>query len=161
MSKPKSFKEMAHDLSKRNRIKYAVAGTIAPAKSEVSDIVRFLNSLRCPLCKGQIEGSPDAFGAKYCVTDRGHYLCCLIYQDNYKIDFEDLSFYDNSNKYNITKKYFPKVITTITIEQVDQEHRLITGSKVKRVVLESNIFDFSKFNIEKSINKIKTILVFQ
>ena len=51
--------------------------------------------------------------------------------------------------------------TEILILNTDQEKRVIFDYKEKTFITKLNIFDFQNFDVEKAINRIKTMLTFQ
>jgi hypothetical protein len=123
---------------------------------------KLLNSLKCPICRGPIDmldwksQKPYDFGCAYNID---HYK--LLLNDGY-ITQEQVSFYDKTHKYIITKSYkdsFEK--TLIHIYEADQEYRVQFDFLQKLISPEVSLFDFRNFNVEKALNRLKTYLVFQ
>lgn len=132
----------------------------------------FLNSLKCPVCGGQIDlfewAKPvskkgNNFG---CVADPSHYGIFFVHWEQpFRLEQEIATVNVNGYQYEVIQHYWMgglKVeITTIYIHPIDPEQRRIDGSKSKCVTFQKHLFNFSQTNKHKLINKIKTILVFQ
>lgn len=132
----------------------------------------FLNSLRCPVCRGQV----DMFDWAKPVSKRGHNFGCVYenyhygiyfvhWEQPYRIELETATVCDKSHQYEIEQRgYVPGVkmgYTQIRIWDIDAEQRLINSSNFKSFGFNKHLFDFSKSNKEKLLSRIKTILVFQ
>ena len=130
-----------------------------------------LNSLKCPICKSQIDlvtwtkagvraPKNHNFG---CVQDPYHYSICFIHWEGPpKIESEMVHVYSNNYLYTILQKYLgSEQQTKIFINEVDKEYRLLDTSKIKTFEYNKLLFNFSQSNEERIINRIKTILMFQ
>ncbi len=131
-----------------------------------------LNSLRCPVCKGQIDlfdwAKPvskkgNNFG---CVYESKHYgLYFVHWEMPYRIEQEIVIVNDASHEYEIHQTSYvsgrPFLSTQIRMWDIDPEGRVISSSEFKDFNFNKHLFDFSKSNKEKLLNRIKTILVFQ
>ena len=126
---------------------------------------KLLNSLSCPICKSPIDmAAYHVRGYNYgCATDIDHYAIHLIlWEPIIKIDRERVNIYDNKRKYSIIRAYFnSRIITELEIYETDLENRVIFNFKEKKLVMDKDLFDFSNFNKDKAINRIRTIFVFQ
>ena len=117
-----------------------------------------LNSLRCPICKSQIDYD-KIYG---CASNIDHYVISFIDDfDIPKIQKEIINIYDDKHRYKIIKEHSTPVKITINICDVDAERRVIFSFKELKIVTEIDAFNFDKFVIKKAINRIKTLIVFQ
>jgi len=133
-----------------------------------------LNSLRCPVCKSQI----DMLGWQAVMKkSRQFNYCCVAEPEHYgfwfitwdpplRIESEVVVVYDEHLQYEIKQQHFdqygtPSLKTSIYIREVDPEHRVIENIESKVFTYEKCLFDFPNSSGEKIINRIKTILVFQ
>lgn len=127
-------------------------------------VKQLLNSLKCPICKKQI----DTFSSKR-LTKISYDFACVSDHSHYKIGLSDefirdelVSFYNKNKKisiYQYKNPLFEK--TTIYIDSVDLEKRVIEGAPRLSSSFDKVLFDFQKINESQLISKIKTILVFQ
>ena len=134
---------------------------------------RILNSLKCPVCSGQIDliGYDSAKQKSKdvnftCVYDPEHYAIWLVHWDApIRLEFERATVYEGRYQYQVTQQHylagFPINRTNITIREVDPEHRILDNNPTKLFTYQKHLFDFTKTNREKLVNRIKTILVFQ
>ncbi len=131
-----------------------------------------LNSLRCPVCRGQI----DLFDAAKPVSKRGHNFGCVYEPEHYgvyfvhwdlpiRIEKETAIICDKSRQFEIEQTSYvsgqPFLSTRIRMWDIDPEGRVINSSEFKDFNFNKHLFDFSKSNKEKLLSRIKTILVFQ
>ena len=128
---------------------------------------KILNDLRCPVCRSPIDitGYP-VFSTTYnygCADNYDHYLLSVITSVGCsKIEKEQVHVIDSKHKYQIFKTYHPKGNKTeITAYQIDSEGRVIFSFKNNKLCLEQEIFNFTKFDVNKAIHRIKTMFVFQ
>ncbi len=125
---------------------------------------QLLNSLKCPVCKSQIDtlltaNNPIYRGFQYsCVANYKHYAIKVC--ENYLVYIaeEIVHLYDQRHEYCILKTKFN---TEIAISDLDREGRVLFSFDIKKFRTELDLFDFQNFNYEKAINRIKTVLVFQ
>jgi len=132
-----------------------------------------LNSLRCPVCSGQIDlisytklarkPSNQNFS---CVYDPEHYGVFLVHWEQpVRLELERATVYEGRHQFNVTQYHYfngqPAHLTSISIREVDPENRIIDNVKPKEFHYDKHLFDFKKTNREKLVNRIKTILVFQ
>jgi len=118
-----------------------------------------LNKLRCPICKAQIDMLERA--GHGCAANSDHYQVSISPHD-IAVTWEKVNFYTKKFKYSIIKTYEQANIhTEIFIREVDLEGRVIFTFDIKSYKTDINLFDFTNFNVEKAINRINTILVFQ
>jgi hypothetical protein len=133
-----------------------------------------LNSLKCPVCGGQIDMIHSYISKKgnnfSCVYDPIHYALNFAYEMVVpKILHETVSIYDESHLYDIKQTHFigqppyciPQPRTTISIRNVDKENRIIDSGIFKTFAYNKLLFDFPKTNKVQIIKRVKTILVFQ
>jgi hypothetical protein len=132
-----------------------------------------LNSLKCPVCGGQIdlldwtklEQKPKDQNFS-CVYDPEHFGIYLVHWEQpIRLEFERATVYEGSHQYQVTQNHwlagFRTQRTVVLIREVDPEHRIIDTVKAKQFVYNKLLFDFNKTNREKLVNRVKTILVFQ
>ncbi len=141
----------------------------------------FLNSLKCPVCKSQI----DLFQAKKkdgnnfaCVQDYTHYAIFLVHWEQpLRIESEDVRVYKGKYLYDIKQHHYlpgnnhfglgpgfgPLRCdkTTIIVREIDKEFRIIEKLEAKSFEYDKVLFDFQNTSEQKIINRVKTILVFQ
>lgn len=139
-----------------------------------------LNSLKCPLCGGQIDlldwRSVKKTDPQYnycCVADWQHYRLFIDSNKNPGfIEYETVIFYDGKYQYQIVQENraqslisFP--VTAIWLREVDAENRVLEKKDSRKKSLlpdfsfDKKLFDFSTTNREKVINRVKMIVVFQ
>lgn len=128
----------------------------------MNDFKKILNSLCCPICKGQIDQSHN-LKFYHCVNDINHYLLSFT---GAIISFEKVQLFDYQNliKYVIFKRININGLGynfRINLNKIDAEGRFIHDFNDKNFTTSINIFDFQNFNLDKAINKIKTIMLFQ
>lgn len=131
-----------------------------------------LNSLRCPVCRGQI----DLFDWAKPVSKKGHNFGCVYDPTHYGIYFvhwdipiriekETAVVCDKSHQYEIEQTSYvsgqPFLHTRIRMWDIDAEQRVVNSGEFKDFGFNKHLFDFAKTNKEKLLNRIKTILVFQ
>lgn len=127
-----------------------------------SELKKFLNSLKCPICGAQID-IKDHYGYG-CSSNQDHYGIYIHPTDNPpRIIYEYVHIYDNKYKYSITKDYElnGNVKTTIICFDIDQEKRVIYSFKDKKLTFDMDLFNFRNFNEKAALNRIKTIFVFR
>lgn len=121
-----------------------------------------LRALKCPVCKGQIEGIVSL----HCVYNRNHYAASTTPEyESFRLNSEDIEFIDKSFLFFISQRYWtgndPVTQTSLVVLRVDAENR-VTGDQIgKKLFFDKILFDFQKTNKEKLLHRIKTILVFQ
>jgi hypothetical protein len=122
-------------------------------------LLKFLiNNMKCPLCKGQIEGTKHTF---YCVTDASHYTITIPGDDPpWVITSEKVILNDRLRQYEIIQE---QNSTYIFIWTIDAEGRTIDKDSKKDppFVYPQRLFNFSQTDREKILNRVKTLLVFQ
>jgi len=117
-----------------------------------------LNSMKCPVCGGQIDGVTKF----HCAFSKQHYSV-VIDNDNFpiRITHEYVRVNDGHKQYYIIQS---ENRTEINILQLNGDYEVIPPDKTqpapKPFVYDKRLFVFSKTNREKLINKVKTILVF-
>lgn len=127
-----------------------------------------VNSLRCPLCKSQIEGH-DVYGPNarttsfnfHCVSNYDDYRFWMPHDDYHvpKIHYDMVDIFEGKHKFRIDQRYLINR-TTIDVWEVDAEKNLV-NEKSKIFNYQQIFFDYQKTNRDKIINRIKTILTFQ
>lgn len=130
------------------------------------EIKTFLNNLKCPICKAQIDFI-DVKSASYacnlgCAHNNDHYMLKLEdFFDLPIVTHEILHIYDQKSKYKIIKLYSgPQIETVIKVYNIDPEGREVFSFKEKKLEFKFDAFDFSKFNREKALNRIKNLFLF-
>lgn len=127
-----------------------------------------LNALRCPICKGQVDlvdWKQKLPTRKYnfcCVNDWEHYRLFFVHWEPVlRIEYENVRIYEGRHLYDITQ--FENFSTEIFVFDVDPENRIISSDKKAPAPFTYNkkLFDFSKTNRDKIVNRVRTILVFQ
>jgi hypothetical protein len=128
-----------------------------------------LNSLRCPVCGGQVDlvdWKVKSPGRKYnfcCVANWEHYRIFFVHWEPVlRIEYETVVVYEGRHQYWITQ-YDDNGNNNIEIivSEVDAENRVVDTKKPSRFSYDKKLFDFSKTNRERIVNRVKTILVFQ
>jgi len=128
------------------------------------NLKQLLNSLKCPICQCQIDtllnaNNPIYRGFQYCcVANHKHYAIKVYENYSAHIVEEIVHLYDQSHEYCILKTKFN---TEIAISDLDLEGRVRFSFVIKKFRTELDLFDFQNFNVDKAINRIKTVLVFQ
>jgi hypothetical protein len=129
-----------------------------------------LNSLRCPICKAQIDTKPSSLDIFYrqfnysCAYDYTHYAININTGIAVPtLESEHVNVFDSKHKYSILKTYpvIGKSKIEIRIYDVDAEGRINFTFKEKKFTTDLDLFDFKKFDSVKAVNRIKTVLVFQ
>lgn len=126
---------------------------------------KLLNSLKCPTCQCQID-MIDRKSGYGCVSDLDHYVISIMRNDFGipQLFSEIVNIYDDKHKYRLTKKYdsapATSVKTEIMVFKVDAEGRVNFSFKNNAFTLDKELFDFSKFNVDKAINRIRTVFTF-
>lgn len=132
-----------------------------------------LNSLKCPVCGGQIdlldwtksERKPKDQNFS-CVYDPEHYGIWLVHWEQpIRLEVEQAIVYENAYQYKVIQRHYLNGtsvnLTTVTIREVDPEHRMLENVETKLFQYPKHLFDFKQTSKEKLINRIKTILTFQ
>lgn len=146
---PKNFKNMAFPPS-RYGTPSSIASPIPKTVKQPDPFKDYLNTLRCPVCKGQIDGVGNPF---YCATDREHYK---IYLNGINSPYHEVVVvYDAPCRYEIIQQ--PNHTNIFFNRNMDAS----LGGQSLLTAFDFKIFDFSKTNREKILHKLKTILVFQ
>lgn len=130
-------------------------------------VKKILNSLKCPICDAPIDMTDYKKMYNYgCVRDINHYLICIKDDNLISVPFlsvESVNIYDNCRKYQLTQIYdqfSTNVKTEILVLEVDLEKRVQFNFKNNQLILDKKLFDFTNFNIDKAINRIKTVYTF-
>ena len=128
-------------------------------------VKKLLNSLRCPICKGQLDLMSYAVSSKpkkynfSCVYDFRHYGIFLNHWDLPPVIHEEgVIIFEQPYRFDILQE---NNNTQIIIYETDLEERVIDNIKPKVFKYDKLLFNFSKTSREKILNRIKTILVFQ
>lgn len=131
-----------------------------------------LNSLRCPVCAGQI----DMFDGKALVPRvKINYACAA----NYKhygiwlemdgllpayIEEETVEVIDGNHLYVVIQyhnRFIQKHWTSILVMDINGDGNIIEKKLPKEIKFKKSLFDFTKTNKVKLLNRVKTVLVFQ
>lgn len=130
---------------------------IAPKKE-------LLNSLKCPICNGQVD-IIRVYESNYaCVNEPYHYNLCVdtdLVTDLSFITQERVTLYDSKYRYDILRIHKEHIKTRVDMFSIDGEKRVIFSFKDKFVEVDGDAFDFNNFDSKKALNRIKTILLFQ
>jgi len=149
----------------RPKVKFTNKITVSNnVPSTNKDLKTYFNTLRCPLCNGQLDSISKLETVKlYCVSNFEEYICILnttIYPPTFW--WEEVSIYHGNNKYWIGQEYKNlDMKCSIQIRSIDKEGRVIEGSKIKSMVFKFKLFDFQSLDKNRILSKLKTILVFQ
>lgn len=133
---------------------------------------QLLNSLKCPVCKSQIDlvgwqrsQRKDKDCNFACVSMPEHYGVWFPHWDDPSKIYRDVcKVYSGSHLYEIDQRYWlgdiPVNQTNVRIFDVDPERRVLPKN---HLLFSYNkiLFDFRNTTEEKIINRVKTILVFQ
>lgn len=135
-------------------------------------IKQFLNSLRCPVCKGQID-LIDSKNLKQqfkvynygCAQNYDHYVINYFNAHGYRLEKEMLHIHDASHRYEVRKSYTvpgSKLIEVIlSVFKTDAEGRVKDDVHLKSLSFKTDVIPFNGQGSEKMLNRIKTILLFQ
>lgn len=118
----------------------------------------FLNSIKCPVCGGQIEGVSQF----HCAFSKDHYRLYI------EKDVRPIQVNAEYVRLNEGKKQFYIIQqenkTEIYIFKLDGDYRVILPAKgepaPKSMTFGNKLFNFKNTTREKLLNKVKTILVF-
>lgn len=141
---PKNFKNMAFPPS-RFGTPSSFASPIPKTVKQPDPFKDYLNTLRCPVCKSQIDGVATPF---YCVADRKHYMAYINGDLPYAPYREIVNLYDGDRRFEIDQ--YGRTLITVWDAFPKEPFNF-----------DFLVFDFSKTNREKMLHKLKTILVFQ
>lgn len=126
-----------------------------------SESSRFLNGFKCPICNSRIDIS-YMHNIYICSRDYTHYTVEIkLYDSPPKVLHEIVNVYDKKHKFIIIKDFYneePKFF--IEVYDIDQEGRITFEFTIKKISLEEDCFDFKNFNVDKAINRIKTLFLF-
>lgn len=137
---------------------------------------KLLNSLRCPVCKSQIDIMTDSerklFSSHWnCrCAQSPHFLLELLDDDlGTKIFEEKLSLLDqkNSMHWELTKMVENSIIPQFAVFhivawEVDGDGNIIETSHPKFFkILKEEIFDFRNFDPKEALKRLRTIMTFQ
>lgn len=123
---------------------------------------QLLNSLRCPVCKAQIDiaGRGISRAYNYCCSSRPQEYMLWIRERSPTptIVYDKIVVYDSSNKY-IADQHYDDKTTVFDVWNVDVEGNL-TDYSSKTVKLDYILFDYQKTDREGIIRRLKTVMVF-
>ena len=122
-----------------------------------------LNKLKCPICKAPID-LVYVRGYNYgCAVNYDHYIIFMVSGPLSWIEKEKVNLYDKKHQYSIIKNYTYLGFSSLEIKvnETDLEGRVIFSFEEKVFKSDIDAFDFSNFNSEKAINRIKTLFAFQ
>lgn len=121
-------------------------------------IKQLLNSLKCPICSSQIDILQNYYTTFVCISNSDHYTITL-HKNLALIETETLNFFDphDYNRiYQIYKFYKDNgQLNFCTIIKYQM------GEKNKGIKLAYDPINFKYFSIEKAINRIKNIFIYQ
>ena len=122
----------------------------------------FFNTLKCPVCKSQLEGNVYTSS-----MDRGPSLHCVYNRDEYVVDWSIgppftimqavVKLYEKKYLYKITQQ----INTIIEVFDTDAEKRIIDSKKPFMFEFVGLLFDFNTTTREKMVNRVQTVLLFQ
>lgn len=139
-------------------------------------IKEYVNSLLCPICKCGLDGTPTRFGIDWksgaenlklsCVENPGHYHHSLYWD----INTDPIIVYHNSQnlwidtekwRYRIEKIYANNQVmyTKVSPYHINGDGDII-GDVPKEITIHEDCFDFTLFNKERILKRLKTILMF-
>jgi hypothetical protein len=126
-----------------------------------------LNSLRCPICLGQVDlidwMAPKAKSTSYnfcCAAQYDHYKLWFPHWESTQVGYDVVKVYEGRYLHTIMQRY-PVAQTSISTQSVDAEGHLIDAAAPKTFAYNKILFDWSKTTKGKIISKIRTILTFQ
>lgn len=141
-------------------------------------IKEYVNSLLCPICKCGLEGTPNRYGVdqRYsgtehlkltCVENPGHYSHVMywdttadpiiVYHNNQILEIDI-----KKRRYRIEKVYVQNIVqwTKVVSYHINGDGDILDSLGIKSVSIPEDCFDFTTFNQEKIIKRLKTILMF-
>lgn len=116
-----------------------------------------INSIKCPLCGGQIEGQSKRF---YCVLNDSHYTFHIPGEDPpWLITQENMVLSDDKREYEILQELDG---TDIYVWKIDADgHRLADKNSLANPFhFDKPIFNFAHLTKDQILNKCRTILLF-
>ena len=118
----------------------------------------FLNSIKCPVCGGQIEGVERFF----CAFTKQHYSLYINSEVTpITITYEAVRLNEGKRQYYILQE---ENKTEIYVFQLNGDYQIIPTDKTKTapksIKFDKKIFSFTNTTREKLLNRVKTILVF-
>src|SRR5574339_669465 len=129
-----------------------------------------LNSLKCPVCGGQIDliswtkldRKPKDQNFS-CVDDPEHYGIWFVHWEQpVRIESEQATVYEGKHQYKVFQQHWFGGVqassTKIVISEVDPEQRIIDSVEKKIFYYDKHLFDFKKTTRDKLVNRVKTIL---
>lgn len=118
----------------------------------------FLNSIKCPVCGGQIEG----VSTFHCAFSKDHYR--LYIEKDVRpihVSAEYVRLNDGKKQFYIIQQ---ENKTEIYVFKLNGDYQIIQTPKTEKpkdpIRFGSKLFDFKNTTREKLLNKVKTILVF-
>ena len=122
-------------------------------------IKQYINSIRCPLCGGQIDGFfYEKEWKSYCVKYPLHYA---LYFVNTTLISEVIEVHQEFKLYSIMQYYVPSIETHISCISTDIDGNIIEGDWVDILNRDNILFDFRNVNKQQIINRLKILLTFQ
>lgn len=134
---------------------------------------RILNMLKCPICNGQIDLLDFSTSKRKskdcnfcCVNDPEHFAIWLVHWEQpIRLELERAIVYEGKYQYEVIQNHCfigsSATNTLIYTRKIDAENRVLESSKVNVFSFGKILFDFSKTDRKKLVNRIKTVLVFQ
>lgn len=131
-------------------------------------IKSFLNKMRCPLCKSQLDIIEKyKFYNFACATDSIHYAICLdgnyvptiLLREKVTLNYEHLQYILNQDYFNDGN-----VNSSIMTKKIDAEGRVLDISeniKTEIYTFKYKIIDCQNTNQKKIISRLKTVLLLQ
>jgi YHS domain-containing protein len=127
-----------------------------------------LNSIKCPICQSGIDlldWKDRSDGKKYnfcCSSNWEHYRNFFVHWEPvFRVEYETVVVYEGKHKYQVTQ--YEDNRTEIFIFKVDPEGRVADFGREPpaKFAYPKHLFDFTRTNRDKLVNRVKTILVFQ
>src|ERR1700680_3569195 len=119
-----------------------------------------LNSLRCPICLGQVDlidyMAPKSKSTSYnfsCAANYDHYKLWFPHWDSAQVGYDVVNVYEGRYLHIIMQRY-PVHQTSIETRQVDPEGRLLDKIPSKTFKYNKILFDWTKTDQSKIINKV-------
>lgn len=127
-------------------------------------VKKILNSLKCPICSAPIDVISGNINGNFgCAMNQDHYTLLLnSWELPVKIQKEIVNIYDKTHKYAITKVHNTNNTTSTYIDvfDTDLENRVIFNFKAKKFVMDRDLFDFTNFDKDRALKRIKTLFTF-
>lgn len=119
--------------------------------------IRFCNSLRCPLCDGQLDGNVQKKYARlHCVNNNEEYICEL--EPNKDFEVEQFTFWYPQYQYTVCigkrNEYYLSTVDRYNMDAAPI-HRIRTKKEIFRYIGDKLLFFRSRMEEDQFLKKLK------